>query len=449
MVNGKTTVIDGYDVVIAGAGPTGCVLAKELVKKGKKVILLEAGDDSRAFIGTPLGLICGKHAITNLPKSMFITTEEGDQVIVGRGLGGGTKLYAGAAFMPDFNMWRSWKIDLEPYIDEAVKESWVSEIPDDFVGQGARRMMEASAKVGLPFKKMLRHVRWDRCIKGCNKAGVGCAQEAKWEGKYTLEDAIKMGARVMYNTTAQEVILENGKAVGFRAVQKGNPVEVRASAVISSCGGYSSVALAKKAGLDRAGSTFTGDPSCMTFGFLPKGQTGNGNEHQFAAAYHDKPHGCIFGSVCGSSSLFSWIVMRAMKEGLGVIKDAGKYNQVMTVFSKVHDDDRGWVDADGKMSKTYSALDMERQAYSWDMNDKILIASGCDPDNLIKMPVILGHPSGTVQIGKLLGHHCESLDIPNLYFCDASCFPEALGMPPVLTLVALAMYEADYLASVI
>ena len=39
------------DVVVAGAGPGGCTVARELSKKGKKVILVDKGVYSRRFYG--------------------------------------------------------------------------------------------------------------------------------------------------------------------------------------------------------------------------------------------------------------------------------------------------------------------------------------------------------------------------------------------------------------
>jgi choline dehydrogenase-like flavoprotein len=37
------------DVVIAGSGPGGCTVAKELSAKGKKVVMLEKGRDRNAL----------------------------------------------------------------------------------------------------------------------------------------------------------------------------------------------------------------------------------------------------------------------------------------------------------------------------------------------------------------------------------------------------------------
>ena len=53
-MTGKCTVLD-VDVVIAGAGPAGCTLARELSNKGKKVALIEQGTYSKRFFGNQIG----------------------------------------------------------------------------------------------------------------------------------------------------------------------------------------------------------------------------------------------------------------------------------------------------------------------------------------------------------------------------------------------------------
>ncbi len=443
----KTETIEGYDVVIAGSGPTGCVLAKDLASKGKRVIVLEEGNDSRLFLGSPLALLCGKHTKANLPKSMFTTTIEGDEVLIGHGLGGGTKTYSGASFMPDFEMWRRWGVDLEPYVEQAREESWVSLMPEKFVGPGVLRMMEASAKVGVPMQLMERHAKWDKCEVGCNSSAFGCPHGGKWEGTYAARDAITMGARFLFNTKAENVIIEKGRAVGFLANRKGSNIEVRAKATVSSCGGWASVAIAKKAGIKKAGNSFTGDPMGLSFGLSQSRKPSTAHEHMFACSYDDKKNGLMFAMTGQPRSM--WMPSFVMKEGLGALRYLHRHRDLTIVFYKIHDQAKGWVGENGAMSKAYTKQDKDRMEYGWEKNRQILVEFGCDPDNIHRTLVMLGHPSGTVKIGEFLDDHCQSIDIPGLYFCDTSCFPEAPGMPPVLTLVCLAKYEADYLAKVL
>ena len=441
----KVKRLEGYDAVIAGAGTAGCVLAKDLAVKGKKVIVIERGGAGRKFLGSPYAMMLGGHVEGGLPKSLWVSTIEGDNVLVGKGLGGGSKTYAGGCFMPNFEMWAKWGVDLKPYLEGAKKDTWCSETPDEFLGPGAKRLMEASDKAGYPFGKMMKHTDWNKCRVGCSMCMSGCKYGAKWEGKYAAEEAIEHGATFLYNLNVEDVILKDGVAVGLRARDAGGQIyEIRGKIIISSSGGSGSSVIFSKSGLAKAGSWFTGDPSILAFGFLPKGVEGSGREVQFTAFYEDKENKCVFGAA-GMTPGFLWRMNNLTNEGLGSVKDWGRYHQNLCIFCKMHDDDQGQVLIDGKMSKVYTQEDLLRQNYARAVTRQILIAAGCSPDDIHYSPTILGHPSGTIKIGQLLDANCESLDIKNLYACDTSVFPEAPGMPPVLTLICLAKRLAAYL----
>ena len=121
------------DVVIAGGGPAGCTLAKELTKKGKRVVLFEKGGDSDFLLGNGLGVVLRLEKGFHFPLPLK-KTEEGDTIILAKCLGGGTLLYAGAASKPDLDYWKRYGIELEQdMIDEAAKESWVSLPPEEYI----------------------------------------------------------------------------------------------------------------------------------------------------------------------------------------------------------------------------------------------------------------------------------------------------------------------------
>jgi len=105
------------DVVIAGAGPGGCTIARELSKKGKKVVLIDKGVYSKMFYGSLLA------PMRYMEKFGFLNrTTEGDWVVQGKGFGGGTLIYAGSAFAPDIDKWQQYGIDITEYLEEARKE---------------------------------------------------------------------------------------------------------------------------------------------------------------------------------------------------------------------------------------------------------------------------------------------------------------------------------------
>jgi choline dehydrogenase-like flavoprotein len=54
------------------------------------------------------------------------------------------------------------------------------------------------------------------------------------------------------------------------------------------------------------------------------------------------------------------------------------------------------------------------------------------------------HPGGTAKIGDLVDSNLKSR-LDNLYVCDCSVIPESSGLPPTLTLIALAKRLAKHL----
>ena len=154
------------DVVIVGSGPGGCTIAKELSKKGKRVILIEKGSDDNRFVGNGFGTFIRMEKGFHFPLPLK-STKEGHTVILAKCLGGGTFLYAGSAFEPDYDYWKRYGIDLSRDLtDEAKKECWMTLPPDDFIGPGTRRVWEATSELGIPFEKLHRHIDFSKSFAG-------------------------------------------------------------------------------------------------------------------------------------------------------------------------------------------------------------------------------------------------------------------------------------------
>lgn len=87
MAQTKIKRMEGFDVVIVGGGPCGCVMAKDLSKAGKKVILIEKGGNNLKGIGSMMGMLNGEH-MTRASSGIWDTTIEGQNVVMGTGMGG-------------------------------------------------------------------------------------------------------------------------------------------------------------------------------------------------------------------------------------------------------------------------------------------------------------------------------------------------------------------------
>ena len=81
------------DVVIAGSGPGGATMARELTKRGKKVILCEAGTYFKK-----LGKVYSPGKM--LDKGGMTFSEERLLLNIGKTVGGQSMVFAASAFKP-------------------------------------------------------------------------------------------------------------------------------------------------------------------------------------------------------------------------------------------------------------------------------------------------------------------------------------------------------------
>jgi len=66
--------------------------------------------------------------------------------------------------------------------------------------------------------------------------------------------------------------------------------------------------------------------------------------------------------------------------------------------------------------------------------------------DIYKTGIFAAHPGGTVKIGEIVDANLKTR-IDNLYVRDCSVIPEAFGVPPTLTLVALGKRLARHLVA--
>ena len=441
---GKSVKKLDADVVIAGGGPGGCTVAKELSRRGKKVVLLEKGGYDTRFFGHTLGTML--HLETAFNSDLLKRTVEGDIVVQGVGVGGGTLTMAGSAFMPDADYWSKYGINIEEHLDEAIAECGVRKIPKGFIGPGNMRLMEVAQELGYPWAPMYKFIDLAKHKRGCMDCTKGCPRGARWTAKAFADEAVEYGARVLPHVTVKDVMVEDGTAGGVNAMgPRGQRYEINSKAVVCSAGAIGTACILKKSGLHDAGSWFAGDPTVMSFGFVNSGK-GNIAELPMATGFHDKENGVIFGSVLNTRLL--WGLTMIAEEPRSVFRNIHRYGKALGIFAKITDDMDGYVSLDGKVNKRWTARDVWRMEYGRVTNERILTRAGCDPYNLHHTRINMGHPSATAGVGKLVNSNLET-SIKNLYCCDTSVFPEAPGVPPALTVVCLGKMLSRQLQTIV
>jgi choline dehydrogenase-like flavoprotein len=426
---------DGYDAIVVGSGPGGCTVARELARAGRKVLILEKGRDYS-------GLGTYRTALRAIDQSR---SREGLSMLRASTTGGATVFYSASAADPPPWLATRHGIDLSPLLDEIKRETRVHVLPEGLLGRASVRVMETANRLGYrwePMPKFLDPVRFvdGRCC-GAN-THLGCTCGAKWTAREYLGDAVAAGAELLTETECERVLVENGTAVGVQVKDsRGARRQFRASEVILSAGGLYTPLLLKRAGIEEAGEGCFMDPTVVVYGEAPfEGNWADPPVSVVTWEFYDSD-GIRIGTIMEPRLLLAVDLLRVAPLR---IRAALNYRNIVGILVKVKDDLSGRVLPDGSVSKKLNENDEGRLRKGVEVSREILRALGCPAKSIVVGETKGAHPSGTCRIGHLLSKDLKT-EIPNLYVCDASVFPEALDRPTVITIIAFGKRLAAHL----
>jgi choline dehydrogenase-like flavoprotein len=428
------------DVAVVGSGPGGATLARELVRRGRRVLLLERGVDERRrfYYGTYLG------ALLYTDRASLLFTEEGLNVVRPLMLGGATSMYCGCAAPPPSWMKERYGIDLDAETAEAEAELAVAPLPAEMRGAASTRLAEAAGEAGYDFfpqPKFMSPARAPRFPERCGaRCMLGCRCGAKWNAAEWVDEAVARGAELRTRARAERVTVEGGEATGVEGRIGGVPFRVRARTVVVAAGGIGTPRLLQASGLREAGEGLTMDATLMVYGFVR--EEGIGREPPMTWSYEDQGAGYMLSTLVDPWLLYP--IMAGLKRPRHALTWP-RWGNVLGVMIKLKDEVSGGVFPDGTIRKPLTARDRERLAHAEEVCRRILVRAGAEPSSIFSTPLRGTHPSGTVRIGTHLDRDLAT-PVRGLYVCDASVFPEALDRPTVLTIVALAKRLARHLA---
>jgi choline dehydrogenase-like flavoprotein len=401
-------------------------------------MLLEMGRDYRRdiYYGSHLGaLIYGD-------QHSLLFSEEGLNIIRPIMTGGATNMYCGCAAVPPEWMKGRYGVDLGDYAQETIGELNIAPLPDDLQGAASRRVMEAARELGYdwqPLDKFMMPSRAHRFDCGA-KCMLGCRCGAKWTANEYIEDAEAAGCTLLTRARVDEIIIEDGQVGGVRGKLRGRqPFEVRAKVVVVSAGGIGTPIILEKSGFAEAGRGMAMDPTVMVYGVSK--EPGTAFDPPMSVGYSDNEHGYMLSTLIDPWMLYP--IMATLK-GPRYALTWRKWRRTVGVMIKVTDEVSGIVSVEGRISKTLTARDRERLHHATIVSRQILVKAGCDPDSIYVSRLRGTHPSATVRLGELVDDNLQT-SVRNLYVCDASVFPEALGLPTVLTIISFAKRLSDHL----
>jgi choline dehydrogenase-like flavoprotein len=418
-----------YDTIVIGSGPGGATVARELARAGQRVLLLERGRDWRRhpLFGTYPG------ALIYADRRALLFTREGLNIVRPLMVGGATTMYAGCAAPPPPWLRERYGIDLALDAQVFADELHVAPLPPALRGEASTRVAEAALTLGMDWRAQEKFMMPARAQPfNCGaRCLVGCRCGAKWSAAEFVDQAVTAGATLWTRARVTRLLTEGGAAAGVEGRRAGVKFTLRANRVVVAAGGIGSPLLLRTAGIE-AGHGIAMDTTVMIYG------TGT-----LAGMGEDPPMtwSCVDPEldVMYSTLIDPWLmypIIMAVK-GPAWPLTWPRWGRTLGIMIKLRDEISGGIDERGRVAKGLTPRDQERLDRAEEVARRILIAAGCHSDTLFRTPLRGTHPCATARIGDVVDAELRT-GVDNLYVCDASVFPEALGRPTVLTILALA-----------
>jgi len=475
------------DACVIGSGAGGAVAAAALAAAGKQVIVLERARmrtepdfDGRELEG---------YAALFVDRGIATTTDRAISILAGSALGGGTivnwntSLRIPAAVRDE---WRAAGIeDLDPHYDAVSARLDVD--TDESARNGANAALERGLKaLGLSSATIARNVR------GCGDCGpctLGCRRGAKQSAMRTyLADACERGAEIVCGADARRIVARNGRVTGVVARIDGGEITIEAPLVALAGGAILSPALLLRSGIAEA-------QAGLHFHLHPVSVTSGVYDDDLGGVWSGVPQsvlGDAFTDIDGAfgfrievpqgypgilAAAFPWWGSAAHRGR------AAEARRIAPFIAIVRDRSEGRVriDSSGEPLVDYLCGPSERRLLTRAMAECARIhAAACaraiftlhtpplthdggalapflaeiERRGIVSNRVTLfsAHQMSSCRIGRTVGGSVAGPDgqvwgVRGLYVTDASAFPSASGVNPMLTVMALARRTASFMSA--
>jgi len=245
------------DVVVVGSGAGGGVVAAELAAAGKDVIVLEKGGYRNEADFTHLE---GDALDTMYDAGGLLATSDlGLVVLQGATLGGGTVINYTTSFPTPESVRRQWATEHKLPHFESTEFTRSLDAVARRIGVNTDHAKPSGRDQVLI--RGLEQLKWHhgllpRDVRGCSQddacgyCGMGCRRGAKQSTLITyLQDAADRGARIVVNCAVRRVVIDRGSATGVEARVGDFALTVRAKAVVVAAGSVHSPALLLRSGV--------------------------------------------------------------------------------------------------------------------------------------------------------------------------------------------------------
>jgi choline dehydrogenase-like flavoprotein len=491
------------DAVVIGSGAGGGVVAAELTAAGKSVIVLEKGGyyNEADFTGREAEMMPRLY----LKRGLLTTRDLSIAILAGSCLGGGTIVNWSTSFRAPEAVLAEWERDYglsgltgsEFAADYDAVAARIGVNTDDSAPNANNAVIERGCQaLGYHWGVIPRNA--SDCRQRCGACGYGCPYGRKQSTMLTfLQDAADGGARLIVNCSVERVLIERGTATGVAALVTDpatgaqHRVTVHARGVVVAAGSVHSPAILLRSGLTNAhiGRHLHLHPVVALSGsFESPIHTWEGSpQTRYSDQFGNPPDGYGFKFEMapahpGLSALAEpWESGRQHKELAMQMDHAAS----MIVLVRDRNGGRVTLDKRGEPVMDYALGDHERRQLTLGMIEgtNVLLAAGAQRVlTLHSRPALLEAPAAPAQVAAFgrtiaerglepnrvmvfsahqmgtcrmaadpargaIGPDGGVFDVARLYVADASAFPTASGVNPMLTIMALAHRTAKAIAS--
>ncbi len=483
------------DAVVVGSGAGGAAAAHRLAQAGKSVVLVEEGShipperfttDSWAAM-RQMYRDNGMRAMTG---RMIIPTMQA------RVVGGTTVINEAICFRLPDDVLDEW-VDAEglegltpeglsPVFDEVERIMNISPEPEDVLGMNNLLMRKGCEALGWKGDPIRRN---SRDCKGCGVCMSGCIEGAKLSTDRTYVPAfIGLGGEVYTDCRVDTVIAGNGRAAGVKGVfinpenlkPSDKTMEVRAKATILSCGAMGTPLLLQKNGLANSsglvGRNLCNHTATGMVGFFDEDVCGWIGPNQGYCCDEFRRDGFIIEVAWAPPDVIGIRIPGfglPHKDMMARLRNMTLWGAMIraTTTGRVIAPKKGWSPT---ILYNMSKRDARLMQVSMKATADLLFASGaymvCPgihkvPDHMhdpaktgLIMEADLGptdfspignHPTGTCRMSGdrkrgVVNSFGETHDVADLFIADGSIFPNAPGVNPQVTIMALAIHVADH-----
>jgi choline dehydrogenase-like flavoprotein len=477
------------DAVVVGSGSGGAVMARELARDGRSVLVLEEGGH---YLPEEYGKLSPSHSFRRLAREagLAVALGLGDtpliSVMSGKCVGGSSVLTGGVCFRIPDEILHEWSTELglkeltpdklAPFFDEVERTIHVETVPEAMRSRSSQLFVEGAAALGVTMKSLRRNTQGCRGAARCN---FGCPHGAKMSVDLSfLPDAYEHGARLMSDALVERVDFANNRATGVRGRfldgvtgEPRVPFSVEAKVVVVACGSLHTPVLLRRSGMDTSaiGKHLTLHPGFRVSGLWDEEVNGWDGAMQSIYSDHYLKEGITLVGVYSAVN-----VLAAAMPGIG--KDhrrlAGEIPRMAVFGGMVHDDGGGrvhrWVSREPLVTYRMSDRDRGRiwqgiktlgtMAFRAGAREVMLPIFGSttfksereldfltdSPPKAARVESMAFHPLGsskmsTTSKGGVVKPTGEAWEADNLFIADGSVLPTSIGVNSQVPVMAMSL----------